>query len=201
MKINQFNKNSTNNFEKDFFMFDFNNNKIQNFKKSVTLFLQQDFLSIDSSSKKFLSIRFYDLYQSLSSIKEFINNIKKIKSDPNGKIYVYLKDPSLYLKASFIIESLSSKNKIILIKSQPQIYTIKKLDSLNLIIVAGEFDTKFFSDLALSGFFFITVINKKLIQPCGGVYHIYSDIATMNKIVFLFILIDVILADSVFLEK
>lgn len=139
---------------------------------------------------------YLDPMETLKSIKQFIRILQFFKKQKKKFLHVllknkqyskiiqtFLKDSDLNLSCS-IKESISRDN------------TLLPNDQLLLILDSINNDHSFFKKLFDKNIFLINKINSKIEQNNWGTYKIYNDLNDFKKLIFIFVLMDLILKNK-----
>jgi hypothetical protein len=166
------------------------------FKQVINVMLKSGFLLSDNKVKNIRNSKFFDVYYMLMSVKELIRNLQEVKNSNNGKIYLHIENRYLRSFSSLLLNELTfAKDRISVISLARNIQ--KSSDNVDLLLVIGEVNEKFFLEATRSNLYLIHVINDSFRQPITGLYNMSNNISDITKLVFIFALIDQVFVDSV----
>ncbi len=170
-------------------------NNLINFKQALNLMLKSDFLINDKDIKGNANFKVFDLYHTLMSLKELSRNLEEVKRNKDSKIYIYVENRYLRSISNLILNEIDHlKTSISIIGSPREI--VKQPNQFNIFIVLGKVNKKFILETLMNKLFIVHVINDFGHQPVTGVYNMSNKISSVNKIIFLFALIDQILKND-----
>ncbi len=170
-------------------------NNLINFKQALNLMLKSDFLIYDKDQKKQANFQFFDIYHTIMNLKELIRNLEEIKRDKNNKIFLYVENRYLRSVSNLILKDIESlKNRVLIINSPRDI--IKSSTEFNIFIILGRPTQKFILETLMNNLFIIHTINDSSFQSVTGLYNMSNKISNVNKIIFLFALIDQVLKED-----
>ena len=124
------------------------------------------------------------------NIKELIRNLIEVKRSKNGKVYIYISNRYLKSIANLILNEIDYLKERLLIVSYPR--DIQKLSNneFSAFIILGCVNKKFLLETLTSNIFVVHIINDAKFQPITGLYNMTNNISNVNKLIFLFALID-----------
>ncbi len=167
-------------------------NNLITFKHALSLMLKSDFLIYDKDIKGNANFKIFDLYHTLMSLKELIRNLEEVKRTNSGQVYIYVENRYLRSIANIILDEISHlKASVVLITSPREIS--KHSNQFSVFIVLGNVNKKFVLETLMNKLFVVHLINDFNHQPVTGVYNMSNKISSVNKIIFLFALIDQVL--------
>ncbi len=168
---------------------------ILGFKDTLNLLLKSDFLIYDNKNKKNSQYKYFDLHNTIMNIKELTRNLEEVKRNKEGKVFMYIENRYLKSVANLILSEIGTlSNSLVIINSPKEIK--KSLNELHLLIVLGKSNKKFVQETIMNNLFMIHFINDSIYQPISGAYNMSNKISTVNKLVFLFALIDKVLKEN-----
>lgn len=170
-------------------------NNLISFKQALDLILKSDFLLYDKNIKKSSAFKFFDLYHTIMNLKELIRNLNELKRNKQSVIYIYIENRYLRSMSNLILNDMEGlKNRISIVNSARDV--IKSSDEFNIFIILGKVNKKFILETLINNFFIIHTINDNTFQPVTGVYNICNKVSSVNKLIFLFALIDQVLKEE-----
>ena len=170
-------------------------NNLISFRQALNLMLKSDFLVNDKDVKGTANFQIFDLYHTIINLKELVRNLEEVKRNKNGKVYIYVENRYLRSISNIILNEVEHlKSSVSIITSPREI--LKDSSNFNIFIVLGKVNKKFVLETLMSKLFVVHVINDSKHQPVTGVYSMSNKISSVNKIIFLFALIDQVLKDE-----
>lgn len=170
-------------------------NNLINFKQALSLMLKSDFLIHDKDIKGTATFKVFDLYYTIMNLKELVRNIEEVKRNKDGQIYVYVENRYLRSISNIILNEVEHlKTSVSIINSPREI--LKHSNNFNIFIVLGKVNKKFVLETLMSRLFVVHMINDSKHQSVTGVYNMSNKISSVNKIIFLFALIDQVLKND-----
>jgi len=170
-------------------------NNVISFKQAVDLMLKVDFLTYDKSKNKNASYQIFDAYYTIMNLKELIRNLQEVKRTKAGKIYIYISNRYLRSIANLLLNEIEYLKERLLIVNSPRDIE-KSSNEFNVFIVLGYVNKKFLLETLTSSLFVVHIINDSKYQPITGLYNMTNNITNVNKLIFLFALIDRVLKDE-----
>ncbi len=170
-------------------------NNLINFKQAVNLMLKSDFLVYEKNIKTDTQFKVFDLYQTLMGLKELVRNLEEVKRNKGSQIYVYIENRYLKSIAFIILNEVHSLKDSVSIISSPREIT-KSSNQFNLFIILGKVNKKFLLETLMNKTFMIHLLNDLNHQALTGVYTMTNKISNVNKVIFLFALIDQVLTTN-----
>lgn len=165
------------------------------FKEILNIMLKSGFL-FTRHSGSIDNTQIHDIYYILLGIKEFIRNLEQVYLSKFGKVYIYVENRYARTIANLALKELPYATKYLsFIRLSRNIKKPKR--GLSLLIIIGSPKRRVFLESLRVKVNFIHVINDNQQQKITGLYHMNNKISTLNKIVFLFVLIDQIFSNIV----
>jgi hypothetical protein len=170
-------------------------NSLISFRQALDLMLKSDFLVYDKNVKKNSNFKFFDLYHTVMNLKELIRNLSELKRNRENKIYIYVENRYLRSISNLILNEMGHlKNRISIVNSAREVN--KFPSGFNIFVILGKVNKKFILETLVNNFSVIHTINDNKFQPVTGIYNICNKISNVNKLLFLFALIDQILKED-----
>jgi hypothetical protein len=170
-------------------------NNLINFKQALNLMLNSDFLINDKDIKGNANFKVFDLYHTLMSLKELIRSLDEVKRNKDNKIYIYVENRYLRSISNLILNEIEHLKSSVSIISSPR-EIVKHSTQFNIFIVLGKVNKKFILETLMNKLFIVHVINDLNNQPVSGIYNMTNKISNVNKVIFLFALIDQVLKND-----
>ncbi len=167
-------------------------NNLINFKQALNLMLKSDFLINDKDIKDGANFKIFDLYHTLMSLRELVRNLEEVKRNKESQIYIYVENRYLRSISNLILNEVEHLKSSISIIGSPRDIT-KHSNEFNIFIVLGKVNKKFILETLMNKLFIVHMINDSNHQPVTGIYNISNRISSVNKVIFLFALIDQVL--------
>lgn len=167
-------------------------NNLINFKQALNLMLKTDFLIYDKNIKNDANFKIFDLYYTLMSLKELIRNLEEVKRGNVGQVYIYVENRYLRSISNIVLNEISHLKSSVSIISSPR-EIIKHSNQFSIFIVLGNVNKKFILETLANKLFIVHLINDFNHQPVSGAYNMLNKISSVNKVIFLFALIDKVL--------
>ncbi len=172
-------------------------NSLVSFKQAIDLMLKVDFLTYEKNTNKKSQYNIFDAYYTIMNLKELIRNLEEAKRIKNSKIYLYISNRYLKSVANLILAEVDYlKDRLLIVNSPRDIQ--KASHEFNLFIVLGYANKKFLLETLTNNLFVVHIINDLKYQSITGLYNITNNISNVNKLIFLFALIDCVLKDDNF---
>ncbi len=174
--------------------FEIKNNLI-NFKQAVDLMLKADFLTYDKNIAQNSSYKMFDLYYTIMNLKELIRNLQEVKRNKDGRVYIYVGNRYLKSISNLLLNEIDHlKNRILIVNSPRDIQ--KSSNQFNVFIILGSVNKKFLLETLIGNLFVVHIINDLKHQPISGLYNMTNKISNVNKLIFLFALMEQVLKDD-----